>query len=36
MAEAEIERFQRLVDEAAARRRRSMSLQRTDPGTGSS
>jgi hypothetical protein len=35
MAEAEVERYQRLVDEAAARRRRATSLQHTDPGTGS-
>jgi hypothetical protein len=34
MAEAEVERYQRLVDEAAARRRRGMSLQQTDPGAG--
>ena len=34
MAEAEVARLQRLVDEATARRRRGMSLQQTDPGTG--
>ena len=35
MAEAEVERYRRLIEEAAARRRRSMSLQPTDPGMGS-
>jgi hypothetical protein len=30
-AEAEVERFRRLVDEAATRRRRSFSLTPTDP-----
>jgi hypothetical protein len=30
-AEAEVERYRRLLDEAVARRRRAMSLQRTDP-----
>jgi hypothetical protein len=33
-AEAEVERYRRLIDEATARRRRSMSFQPTDPGTG--
>jgi len=33
MAEAEVARYQRLIDEATARRRRAMSLQPTDPGT---
>ena len=33
-AEAEVARYQRLIDEATARRRRAMSLQPTDPGTG--
>lgn len=31
MAEAEVERYRRLIDEAAARRRRSFSLTPTDP-----
>jgi hypothetical protein len=35
-AEAEVERFRRLIDEAAARRRQSLSLQPPDPGRGSS
>jgi hypothetical protein len=35
MAEAEVARYRTLIDEAAARRRRSMSFQPTDPGTGS-
>jgi len=35
LAEAEVARYQRLIDEAAARRRKSMSLQPTDPGTSS-
>ena len=34
-AEAEVERYRRLIDEAAARRRRSMALTPTDPGGGS-
>jgi hypothetical protein len=33
-AEAEVERYRRLIDEAVARRRASMSFQPTDPGTG--
>lgn len=35
MAEAEVERYRRLIDEAAARRRQSLSLQPTDSGRGS-
>jgi outer membrane protein TolC len=31
-AEAEVERFRRLIDETIARRRRGTSLERTDPG----
>jgi len=34
-AEAEVERYRRLIDEAAARRRQSISFQPTDPGRGS-
>ena len=33
-AEAEAERYRRLLDEATARRRQAMSFQRTDPGGG--
>jgi hypothetical protein len=33
MAEAEVERYRRLIDEAATRRRRSFSLTPTDSGT---
>lgn len=34
-AEAEVERYRRLIDETVARRRRAMSLQHTDPTGGS-
>ena len=34
-AEAEAERYRRLIDEAALRRRQSFSFQPTDPGRGS-
>jgi hypothetical protein len=34
-AEAEVERYRRLIDEAAARRRQSVTFQPTDPGRGS-
>jgi hypothetical protein len=34
MAEAEVARYQRLIEEATARRRRAMSFQPTDPGAG--
>jgi hypothetical protein len=34
MAEAEVERFRRLIDEAAARRRKSLTFEPTDPGRG--
>ena len=33
-AEAEVERFRRLIDETIARRRRPTTLERTDPGAG--
>jgi len=33
-AEAEVERFRRLIDETIARRRRPTTLERTDPGPG--
>ncbi|PYP68091.1 MAG: hypothetical protein DMD26_02855 [Gemmatimonadetes bacterium] len=33
-AEAEVERFRRLIDETIARRRRPTALERTDPGAG--
>ena len=35
MAEAEADRYRRLLDEAMARRTRSLSLQHTEPGSGS-
>jgi hypothetical protein len=34
VAEAEVDRYRRLLDEAIARRRRTMSFQRTDPSGG--
>ena len=34
MAEAEVERYRRLIDEAAARRRKSLTFEPTDPGRG--
>jgi outer membrane protein TolC len=34
IAEAEVDRYRHLVEEATARRRRGMSLQHTDPGAG--
>ena len=34
-AEAEVERYRKLIDEAAARRRQGLSFQPTDPGRGS-
>ena len=34
-AEAEVERYRRLIDEAASRRRQSFSFPPTDPGAGS-
>lgn len=34
MAEAEVERYRRLIDEAAARRRKSLTFEPTDPGGG--
>ena len=34
-AEAEVERYRRLIDEATARRRQSLSFPPTDPGQGS-
>ncbi|HEY2851612.1 MAG TPA: hypothetical protein VGJ18_02115 [Gemmatimonadaceae bacterium] len=34
MAEAEVERFRRLIDEAATRRRKSLTFEPTDPGRG--
>ena len=33
-AEAEVDRFRRLIDETIARRRRPTTLERTDPGPG--
>jgi len=33
-AEAEVERYRKLIDEAVARRRQSLSVQRTDPTSG--
>ena len=33
-AEAEVERYRRLIDETIARRRRAATLQRTEPGSG--